>query len=285
MKRLVFVCAAALTLAASAEVPYRLGMAGFSFWKTPLEKSLETMKTIDCHYLCVKDFHLPLNADEDRIAAFQAKCKAAGVETRALGPVYFTGWGPSRQLFEQAKKMGVKTVVVVPFELPKGEKDEFSRRVESESALDILEKLVREYDIRAAIHNHGPDMPKLFPTAEAIMARIKNRDHRIGICLDIGHEQRAGLDPVEAIRKFGDRIYDVHLKNIHAADKTGHAVQGPRGVLDIRGVFEALAEVGYDGVCHIEYERDFENNAMGLAESFGFYRGVLTCVQNCVLKK
>ena len=279
MRHLLLIGLAALAgLSASAAAPFKIGMAGFSFWKTPLDKSLETMKAIDCHYLCVKDFHLPLNADDAKIAAFRTKCKAAGVETLALGPVYFSGWGPSRQLFEQAKKMGVKTVVAIPFELPKGEKDEFAKRVESEKALDILEKLVKEYDIRAAIHNHGPDMPKLFPTAEAVMARIRNRDRRIGICLDIGHEQRAGLDPVQAIRKFGDRIYDVHLKNIHAADKTGHAVQGPRGVLDIRGVFQALADIGYSGVCHIEYERDFEDNALGLAESFGYYRGVLGCV-------
>ena len=75
------------------------------------------------------------------------------------------------------------------------------------------------------------------------------------------------------------REYGAHLKNIHAADKTGHAVQGPRGVLDIRGVFQALADVGYSGVYHIEYERDFENSAMGLAESFGYYRGVLSCIR------
>ena len=181
----------------------------------------------------------------------------------------------ARKLFAQAKKMGIGTVVVVPFERGKAEEGKKPQNVESEKALDILEKLVKEFDIRAAIHNHGPDMPKLYPTAEAVMARVANRDRRIGCCLDIGHEQRAGFDPVAAIRKYGDRIYDVHLKNIHKADKSGHAVPGPRGALDIRGVFKALADVNYTGVCHIEYERDFENNAMGLAESFGYYRGVL----------
>ena len=269
----------AFGLSAMAAAPFKIGMAGFSFWKTPLDEALATMKTINCHHLCIKDYFLPLDADDAQIADFRAKCKAAGVELHASGPLYISEEKTARKLFEQAKKAGVGTVVVVPFERVKIEGQEKTQNVESEKALDLLEKLVKEYDIRAAIHNHGPDMPKLFPTAEAVMARIRNRDRRIGICLDIGHEQRAGLDPVQAIRKFGDRIYDVHLKNIHAADKTGHAVQGPRGVLDIRGVFQALADVGYSGVCHIEYERDFENNAMGLAESFGYYRGVLSCIR------
>ena len=266
---------AAIGLSASAAASFKVGLAGFSFWKTPLDKALETMKTIDCHYLCVKDFFLPLDADDARIAEFRAKCKAAGVESCASGPLYISDEKTARKLFAQAKKMGIGTVVVVPFERGKAEEGKKPQNVESEKALDILEKLVKEFDIRAAIHNHGPDMPELYPTAEAVMARVANRDRRIGCCLDIGHEQRAGFDPVAAIRKYGERIYDVHLKNIHKADRSGHAVQGPRGALDIRGVFKALADVNYTGVCHIEYERDFENNAMGLAESFGFYRGVL----------
>lgn len=275
LKRFVFAGLLAFGLSVSAAAPFQIGMAGFSFWKTPFDKALETMKTIDCHYFCIKDYFLPLDADDAAIAAFRAKCKAARVETRASGPLYISDEATARKLFAQAKKMGIGTVVVVPFERAPVDGQKKTENVESEKALDMLEKLVREYDIRAAIHNHGPDMPKLYPTAEAVMARVANRDRRIGCCLDIGHEQRAGYDPVAAIRKYGDRIYDVHLKNLHKADRSGGAVPGPRGVLDIRGVFQALADIHYTGVCHIEYERDFENNAMALAESFGYYRGVL----------
>lgn len=142
--------AAALSLSASAAVPFKIGLAGFSFWKTPLDKALETMKTIDCHYLCVKDFFLPLDADDAKIADFRAKCKAAGVESRASGPLYISDEKTARKLFAQAKKMGVGTVVVVPFEQGKAEGEKKSQNVESEKALDILEKLVKEFDIRAA---------------------------------------------------------------------------------------------------------------------------------------
>ena len=265
----------AFGLSAVAAAPFKIGMAGFSFWKTPIDEALATMKTINCHHLCIKDYFLPLDADDAQIADFRAKCKAAGVELRASGPLYISEEKTARKLFEQAKKAGVGTVVVVPFERVKIEGQEKTQNVESEKALDLLEKLVKEYDIRAAIHNHGPDMPKLYPTAEAVMARVANRDRRIGCCLDIGHEQRAGYDPVAAIRKYGDRIYDVHLKNLHKADRSGGAVPGVGGALDIRGVFKALADVNYTGVCHIEYERDFGKNALALAESFGYYCGVL----------
>ena len=150
--------------------------------------------------------------------------------------------------------------------------------------LDAVERLVKEYDMYYAIHNHGPDIPKLFPTAEAALKRIGSRDRRIGVCLDVGHEWRSGCDPVAFIRAHGDRIYDVHLKNIDTAQngKKNHAMQGPRGGLDIPGIFAALSDVGYTGVCHIEYERDFKDNAMGLAESFGYYRGIAQMTQRTV---
>jgi hypothetical protein len=145
--------------------------------------------------------------------------------------------------------------------------------------LDIIEKLVKEYDLKYAIHNHGPDAPGLYPTGEAIMERIANRDARIGVCLDIGHERRAGLDPAAFIRANSARIYDVHLKNIKIDPVKNLATEGPRGELDIQAVFQALADAGYTGACHIEYEKDFEDNAMGLAESFGYYRGVADCIR------
>jgi len=149
--------------------------------------------------------------------------------------------------------------------------------------LDIIEKLVKEYDVCYAIHNHGPDIPNLFPTAEAVWERIKNRDKRIGFCLDVGHQRRADVDPTAAIRKYADRIYDVHIKNIllkkDAKGFAGNfAVPGPRGDLDIPAIFRALADIGYTGVCHIEYEEGFEDNAMQLAESVGYYRGVMDTI-------
>ena len=274
MKSKLFVAAVLAASACAAQVPYNLGIAGFTFHRKDLPKALAAMQALDVHYLCVKDFHLPLTASPREIAEFKQKLAAADVKYTAVGPIYMDSEKVARASFEYARKLGVKTIVGVPFE-----KDAAGTQVESDKMLDVVEKLVREFDIRYAIHNHGPDIPKLFPTAEAAMARIGGRDRRIGLCLDVGHQRRAGLDPVDAIRTYADRIYDVHIKNIVIDPVKNLAMQGPRGELDIPAILTALAEIGYDGNCHIEYERDFDDNALGLAESVGYYRGVMDSIR------
>lgn len=266
----------------ASRMPYKLGIAGYSYHKQSVDEMLAAMKRMDVHYLCIKDFHLNYTQGAAApIADFKAKCAAAGVECLGAGPLYFGNEALARKFFEFAKAYGLKTVVVVPFE--EGLVDGKKTRVESEKMLDVLEKLVREFDIRAAIHNHGPDIPYLYPTAEAALKRIGSRDKRIGVCLDVGHERRAGLDPVAFVRKHGERVYDVHLKNIKIDPVENFAKEGPRGELDLPAILKALAEVGYAGVCHIEYEKDFEDNLAEIAESVGYYRGVMDAI--CVAPK
>ena len=268
---------AAASLAVSAAVPFKLGIAGFTFSKQSLDKALATMKKIDCRYLCIKNQHCDYTKGADApIAEFRKKCAKAGVQCLAAGPLYFDNEPDARKFFEFAKAYGITTVTVVPYSNKKVNGK--TKKCESEETLDILEKLVKEFDIKAGIHNHGPDMPELYPTAEAVWARIKNRDSRIGFCLDVGHQRRAGNDPAAAIRKYAARIYDIHLKNIKIDAKRNLAMPGPRGELDIPAILQALADVGYAGVCHIEYERDFGDNLVGLAESVGYYRGVMDSI-------
>ncbi len=284
MKKLIFALVAGVAFGVAAEVPFKIGVAGYTFHQKSLDETLAIMKTIDCHYLCHKDFFVKYDASDADIAAYKAKLEASQVKTVATGPLYICyqdGCEETlRKQFEFAKKMDCRIIVGVPYEVLPGKKDAWGpNRVESDKMLDVIEKLVKEYDMVYAIHNHGPDIPFLFPTAEAAMKRIAHRDKRLGVCLDIGHERRAGLDPVAFIRAHAERIYDVHLKNIKIDPVKNLAMQGPRGELDIQGIFQALADAGYTGVCHIEYERDFADNAMGLAESFGYYRGVADCIR------
>lgn len=268
-KAALFAAVAAFAGMANAAVPFRLGIAGYTFHRQNVEAMVETMQKLDVHALCVKDFHLKLDCTDAEAAAFKAKLAAAAIEPVGVGPIYADTEAQARKGFEQARKLGVKVVVGVPFET-RGT----GERVESDRMLDIVERLVAEYDMVYAIHNHGPDMPNLYPTAEAALQRIGKRDRRIGVCLDIGHERRAGADPVRFIRQHADRIYDVHLKNIMIDAARNLAVPGPRGELQIPAVFSALARAGYKGACNIEYERDFEDNLAGLLESVGYYRGV-----------
>lgn len=277
MKHLIFALSAAVALVAPAEVPFKIGVAGFSFCRKNLDEALSTMKKADVHYLCVKDFHLPFAATDADIAAFKAKCAAQAVMPYALGPVYVKDASKLRSQFEFARRLGVKLLVGVPYEAT-DEKDSWNKRKGSRALLLEIDKLVREFDIRYAIHNHGPDSPEMFPSVAYGWELVKDLDPRIGFCLDVGWEYGCGTDPAETIRKHGERIYDVHVKNFEIGKPNGAAVPLPRGKIDYVKVFQALADVGYEGVCSLEYEKDFEDNLAPIAESVGYARGVCDAI-------
>ena len=269
------------------KMPFRLGLAGYTMYKKSLDETLEIMRAVDLHYLCVKDFHLKYTATDDEIAAFKAKCAKFGVTPYALGPLYTKSNEEVRGYFEFARRFGAKVIVGVPFEVAPGRPDKWTERIGSRKQLEYIDTLVKEFDIRYAIHNHGPNAPQMFPDVEYGYALVKDLDPRIGFCMDIGWEFGCGRDPAETIRKYGDRIYDLHVKNfalnLPGAQKIGKnsftTVPLPRGAIDYGSVFKALAEIGYDGVASFEYERDFENNLEGLAESVGYARGVCDTVR------
>ncbi|MCX7819951.1 MAG: sugar phosphate isomerase/epimerase [Kiritimatiellae bacterium] len=254
--------------AGSKEEPFRLGMAGYTFRKFSLEDTLKMLQRVDVRYLCIKDFHLPLTAGEADIRAFHELCRKYGVTGYGVGPIYMGDEAAVDQAFEYAKRVGVKIIIGVPFETVE------KRRVESARLLKYVERKVREYDVRYAIHNHGPDnLP--YATADATMKWIADLDPRIGICLDIGHNLRGGVCPIEDLRRHHTRIYDLHLKNVTAADKSGKTVELGRGIIDIRELVRALREVNFAGVCSLEFEKDENDPLPGVAESVGYFRGVL----------
>jgi sugar phosphate isomerase/epimerase len=255
--------------AAKAQDPFRLGCAGFTFNKFKLDQTLEMLKKIDVHYLCIKDFHLPLKATAEEVAAFHDKCKSFGVTGYGVGPIYMGSEEEVTQAFDYAKRVGVKVLVGVPFKMVD------KKRTSSPELLQFVNKKVKEYDIKYAIHNHGPDMPELFPSAESAIEMIKDLDKRIGLCLDIGHQLRDGRDPVQAILNFGDRLHDMHIKNVTDSTKAGKAIEMPRGKIDMPAVVRALRKVNYTGVCSLEYEKDMTDPLLGIAESIGYFRGVM----------
>ena len=271
------------------KMPFHLGLAGYTMHRKSIDETLAIMRAVDLHYLCVKDFHLKYDASDAEIVAFKAKCASYGVTPYALGPLYTKSNAEVRRYFEFAKRFGVKVVVGVPCDNAPGPTGENDEEVASPEQLAYIDGLVREFDIRYAIHNHGPQVPRMFPDVESGYALVKDLDARIGFCLDVGWEYACGRDVAETVRKYGARIYDVHLKNF-AVDLPGGrilskevphsftAVPMPRGKIDYDKVFTALSEVGYEGACSFEYERDFENNFGGLAESVGYTRGICDAI-------
>ena len=278
------------------KVPYKLGVARYTMHAVSMDRALEILQNIDCHYMGFKEGTLKYDASDAEIAAYKARCAAYGVEVVSAGPLYYSTEAELKACCEFAKRYGMKYISVVPFEWnpkiahikgddPKKVNEERRKvipgnewRLESDKMMDILERYMEKYDLRAAVHNHGPDNAYLYPTAEASLKRIGGRK-RIGVCLDVGHERRAGLDPVEFIRKHGDTIVEVHLKNIKIDPVKNFAKEGPRGELDVPGILTALGNVGFDGYCLVEYEKDFAVNEVPLAESFGYYRGVMDAIR------
>ena len=225
------------------------------------------LKKVDVHYLCIKDFHLPLKSTEEEIAAFHAKCQSYGVTGYGVGPIYMGSEEEVNNAFAYAKRVGVKTLVGVPFKMVE------KKRVSSPELLELINQKVQEYDIKYAIHNHGPDMPELFPTALSAIELIQRMDKRVGLCLDIGHELRGGSDPVKAVTRYADRVHDIHIKNVTAASKQGRGIEVPRGAIDMPAFVRALRKIRYSGVCGLEYEKDMDNPLTGIAESIGYFPG------------
>ncbi|OJU29309.1 MAG: xylose isomerase [Sphingobacteriales bacterium 41-5] len=237
---------------------FKVAAAGYTFVKFDLDKTLETLERADIHYLCIKDFHLPLNSDAQQIAAFHEKLKSKGVTGYAVGPIYMRTKGAVDTAFEYAKRVGVKLIVGVP----------------NHELLPYVDQKVKEYDMKYAIHLHGPDIV-LYPDADDIWSHIKNLDSRIGMCLDIGHDRRAGKDPVKDLQKYAKRVYDIHLKDVTAASKQGYSVEVGRGILDFPAFVKMLRKVGYSGMVSLEHERNMDNPFIGIAESIGYFRGII----------
>lgn len=248
---------------------FRLGVAGFTFVKFNLEQTLKMLQAVGVHYLCIKDFHLPLKSTEAEIAAFHQKCSEAGVTGYAVGPIYMGTEEEVNAAFEYARRVGVKLVVGVPFKMS-GDK-----RVSSRELLEVIDRKVREFDMKYAIHNHGPDMPQLFPNAESAMELIQDLDPRVGLCLDIGHQLRDGKDPVSAMEGYANRVHDLHIKNVTSADRQGRSIEMPRGAINMAAFVRVLRKVRYSGVCSLEYEKDMEHPLTGIAESIGYFKGLM----------
>lgn len=247
---------AAPTAAPAAEMP--LGFAGFSFLKFDLDKSIAMLKRLNVTNLSVKEFHLPLNSSQETIDAVKKKFADAGINMYTVGVVYMRTKEAVDQAFHYAQKCGVSMIVGVP----------------GAELLSYTEEKVKATNIRIAIHNHGPE-DKLYPSPKDIYDRIKNMDARMGLCIDIGHTFRAGVLPEKAVVEYKDRLFDLHIKDVTAMQKDAKVIEIGRGAINFPAFVKALRKINYSGVCSIEYEKDMNDPLAGMAESVGFFRGIM----------
>ncbi len=235
-----------------------VGIAGYTFAKFDAEQSIAMMKRVNIQNLSLKDMHLPLNSSDEKIKEVVSKFSGAGIKIYTVGVIYMKTKQEVDTAFTYAKKAGVTMIVGVP----------------GYDLLDYTEQKVKEMDMKIAIHNHGPEDP-LYPGPQNVYDHIKNRDGRMGLCLDIGHATRAGANLEKAIKDYKDRLFDLHIKDVTGAFKDAKAIEIGRGVIDFNNLINALNKINYKGVCSIEFEKDMTDPLPGIAESTGFFRGVL----------
>lgn len=247
---------------AATEPAIRLGLASYTFRQFPRTKVIEWMKQLKLTTINCKDVkdHLPSTSAADEQAAID-DYKAAGITVTAGGTIYFPKDEDEdiRTKFEYAKRAGIKVIVAGDPEA---------------KTLPRIEKFVKEYDIKFAIHNHGPE-DKIWHSPLDVLKVVKNMDPRIGCCIDIGHTMRAGTDIVQAIHAVGPRLFDLHTKDLLKGDAKESQVAVGEGILPIPEIFKALIAIKYKGNVDLEYEIHGDDPMPGVTESFAYMRGVL----------
>lgn len=246
------------SLEASQDLRLSLGLASYSCREYSLDETLAMAKRLRLKNIAIKNMHMPLESSEEEIQAIVAKVNGEGLELYGAGVVYMKTVEEVENAFRYAKAANISVIIGVP----------------NHDLLPLVEEKVKKTDIKLAIHNHGPG-DEVYPTPEVVYSKIESLDSRIGLCIDIGHVQRFGLDPVANIKKYADRLYDMHLKDIDMIAAEGKSVEFGRGVIDLPGVLNALKEIEYKGVMAIEYEKDANDVLSGLSECVGYTNGAL----------
>jgi len=244
-----------------AAPPIRLGLASYTFRNFSRSQLIGFMKQLNVFTLNAKDIkdHLPMDPPQEEAAL--ADYAAEGIKLHAAGAIYFAKDEDAdiRTKFEYCKLAGISVIVAgdpAPETLPR------------------IEKFVKQYDTRIAIHNHGPE-DKLWHSPLDVLKAVKGMDPRIGCCVDVGHTVRAGTDVVQAIHDAGPRLFNVHMKDLTNFESKGSQVAVGDGIMPVREIFEALIATKYTGFVDLEYEIHPDDPMPGVISSFAYMRGVL----------
>ena len=248
---------AVISQRAATKSDLQIGIAGYSFIKLSVEDAITITRKTGITEISIKDKHIPLNTTKEEALAIIEKFKKNGINIYAAGMITMKTEQDIDRAFDYAKNIGVGMIIASP----------------DISLLKYLEQKVVESNIKIAIHNGGPE-DKWYPTPKAVYDNIKGYDKRIGICLDIGHTQRAGINPIEAYNQYAEKVLDIHIKDVEAAKADAQEVELGRGIIDIPALVSSLYKQRYTGRCSIEYQKNLDEPLEGIAESVGYFKGV-----------
>jgi inosose dehydratase len=240
----------------------KVGVATYTVRELPIQEAIKAVQRVGLKYVSIKNVknHIDISHTTEERKQRAQMFRDAGLIPMSAGNVAMrAGEADIRKAFEYARDIGVSTIVCAP----------------SHDAIPILDKMVKEFDVRLAIHNHGPEDKGYFPSPYDVWQAVEKHDKRIGLCIDVGHTARAGVDPAEAILKCSERLYDLHLKDIFALGDRNTPIECGRGILNSKSILAALLKINYQGLVGFEYEKDSKDPLPGLAESVGYIKGLL----------
>lgn len=224
---------------------FHFGIQAHALRNFPIERAIRIIHDdLELHWVEFSRRHLPVEASPAEVRSIRASLAQNDITCNAVG---VHGFGrdhdTNRRVFEFARAMGVRNISANP----------------SRDAFDSLEKLAAEYDIRIAIHNHGPGAQ--YNTVADVVNAVKDRHPNIGACIDTGHFIRSAEDPIDAFYKLKGHIFGVHVKDVAAQAKKTHDVIIGDGFLDVKGMFKALKDIDFpaDGVLSLEFEGNPDN--------------------------
>jgi sugar phosphate isomerase/epimerase len=249
------------SLAQPDESGLKLGVASYSLRNFSREQAIEMTKALGVRYINFKSVHLGYDASPEEFTKARGELAAAGLQLEGGGMITFdtdTDEGV-RKYFDYAKAAGMPTIV-------------FTSKA---AVLPRIEKFARQYDIKAAIHNHGPEDPN-FPSPYDALKAVKGMDARMGLCIDLGHTVRAGTDPVRAIADAGPRLLDMHAKDLRDFKSVDSQCVVGEGKMPIAEIFQQLRAIRFGGYVNLEYEIEPDNPLPGMKQSFSYMRGVLS---------
>ena len=244
---------------------FRLGVATYSLRGFVRPQAIEMLKELQIDTVSLKEFHAKIKGDTAEWTQARKDLEAAGIRVASVGNITMTTDTDEEieHNFKYAQSFGVEGIVMAP----------------NKQTLPRIEKFVKKYNIKAMIHNHGPE-DKNFPTPQSVLDAVKNMDERMGCCIDVGHTARTGVDVVGSLKLAGKRLHDMHMKDLaKMMDKASQVAVG-EGAMPVAAIFKTLRQMKYSGCVNLEYEINLKNPLPGMVKSFAYMRGVLAGMQS-----
>ncbi len=265
-RRELFAVAGGLGLAglgSAKAASFKLGVASYSFRKLSRAEAIKGLQELQVKYVNIKEYHAKIADSVEAWKQARQDFENAGITILGVGNISMAKVDEAeiRRNFDYAKTLGAPLIVMAP----------------TRETLPVIEKFVIEYNIKAAIHNHGPE-DKNFPAPKDVLDAVKGMDKRMGLCIDVGHAARTGANVVEWVKIAGDqgRLYDMHIKDLGDLMKSESQVPVGEGKMPVRAIFAELIRQNYTGGVMLEYEIDENNPIPGMQKSFAYMRKVLS---------